>query len=149
MIEGVEVTVLKQIHDERGKVMKMLSSDSPSFTQFGEIYFSTVHPGAVKAWHRHTEMTLNYAVIKGQIKFVLFDDREISGTRGKIQELHVSPENYLLVSVPPLVWNGFKAVGQEEAIVANLASIPHRDDEIDRLMFDSDLIPYDWKLRHR
>ena len=69
MIHGVIVTPLKQIFDERGKVMHMLREDSPVFTRFGEIYFSCVHPGAVKAWHLHKRMTLNYAVISGERKY--------------------------------------------------------------------------------
>ena len=31
-----------------------------------------------------------------------------SKTRGKIQELILTPKNYCLVTVPPLIWNGFK-----------------------------------------
>ncbi len=96
MIDGVIVTPLRQIFDERGKVMHMLREDSPVFTRFGEIYFSSTHPGVVKAWHLHKEITLNYAVIYGEIKFVLFDDRSNSSTRGEIQELFISPENYML-----------------------------------------------------
>jgi dTDP-4-dehydrorhamnose 3,5-epimerase len=82
MIDGVILTPLRQIFDERGKVMHMLREDSPVFSRFGEIYFSCTHPGVVKAWHLHKEMTLNYAVIYGEIKFVLFDDRPESTTRG-------------------------------------------------------------------
>ena len=62
MIEGVLITPLRQIMDERGKVMHMLREDSPAFSRFGEIYFSCTHPGAIKAWHLHKKMTLNYAV---------------------------------------------------------------------------------------
>ena len=40
MIEGVIVTPLRQIFDERGKVMQMLREDSPVFSRFGEVYFS-------------------------------------------------------------------------------------------------------------
>jgi len=147
VIEGVKVTKLAQFHDERGKVMQMLRADSELFESFGEIYFSTIHPGAVKAWHRHKLMTLNYAVVYGQIKFILFDDRPGSSTRGELQELYISPENYHLVTVPPLIWNGFKAVGGKEAIVANCASIPHQSEEIERLPADSHEIPYSWDLR--
>lgn len=148
MIEGVTITELSQFHDERGKVMQMLRSDSPNFEKFGEIYFSTIHPGAVKAWHRHSVMTLNYAVVFGQIKFVLFDDRADSKTRGEVQELFISPENYYLVTVPPMIWNGFKAVGSIEAIVANCANMPHDANEIERLPADSPKIPYAWELKH-
>ena len=78
MINGVKITPLKQYFDERGKVMHMLRNDSPLFEKFGEIYFSCTYPNAIKAWHLHNEMTLNYAVIHGQIKFVLYDDRNNS-----------------------------------------------------------------------
>ena len=37
MIEGIKITQLKQIEDERGKVMHMLRSDSDNFAKFGEI----------------------------------------------------------------------------------------------------------------
>ena len=149
MIDGVILTPLKQVFDERGKVMHMLREDSPVFSRFGEIYFSCTHPGVVKAWHLHKEMTLNYAVIFGEIKFVLFDDRAESPTRGEVQEIFISPENYMLLTVPPLIWNGFKSVGTQTAIVANCATLPHSQDEIERLPAVDSSIPYDWNLKHR
>lgn len=149
MIDGVVLTPLRQIFDERGKVMHMLREDAPIFSRFGEIYFSCTHPGVVKAWHLHKEMTLNYAVIYGEIKFVLFDDRPESTTRGEVQELFISPENYLLVTVPPQIWNGFKSVGTQTAIVANCATLPHNADEIERRSAFDASIPYEWELKHR
>lgn len=149
MIDGVIITPLSQILDERGKVMHMLRCDSKVFQQFGEIYFSCIYPGAIKGWHIHKRMTLNYAVPHGNIKFVLYDDREDSPTRGELQEIFLGPDNYLLITVPPLVWNGFKGIGQEMAIVANCASIPHDPEEIERLDPFDELIPYDWGIKHR
>jgi len=149
MIDGVKLTQLKQLLDERGKVMHMLRADSDGFSGFGEIYFSCVYPGAVKAWHLHKRMTLNYAVPHGNIKFVLYDDRENSPTRGELQEIFLGPDNYCLVTVPPRVWNGFKGIGPAMAIVANCASIPHDPAEIDRLDPFSPDIPYNWEIRHR
>ncbi|HID72305.1 TPA: dTDP-4-dehydrorhamnose 3,5-epimerase [Candidatus Micrarchaeota archaeon] len=148
-IEGVEVIPLKQIADERGKIMHMMRSDSPYFEKFGEIYFSTVNPGVVKGWHIHKEMELNYAVVSGMIKLVLYDDREGSGTKGELMEIFMGEDNYCLVKIPPLVWNGFKGVGTKSAIVANCASIPHDPNEIDRMDPFENKIPYDWKLKHR
>lgn len=148
MIEGVVVTPQRQICDERGKVMKMLSREDEVFREFGEIYFSCAYPGAIKGWHLHRRMTLNYAVPHGRIKFVLYDDRAGSPTRGEIQEVFMGTDNYCLVTVPPLVWNGFKGLGSEMAVVANCASISHDPAEIERLdPFDAS-IPYDWALRH-
>ncbi len=127
----------------------MLRSDFPVFQQFGEIYFSCVYPGAIKGWHVHKKMILNYAVPHGNIKLVLYDDREGSPTRGELQEIFLGPDNYVLVTIPPLVWNGFKGIGQEMAIVANCASIPHDSEEIERLDPFDKSIPYDWGLKHR
>jgi dTDP-4-dehydrorhamnose 3,5-epimerase len=149
VIDGVVVTPLRQFMDERGKVMHMLRADSPVFQSFGEIYFSTVHPGAIKGWHIHKRMVLNYAVPHGHIKFVLYDDRDGSPTKGEIQEIFQGPESYSLVTVPPLVWSGFKGIGTETAIVANCASIAHDPDEIDRMDPFDPRIPYDWALKHR
>lgn len=149
MIDGVILTPLRQIFDERGKVMHMLREDSTVFSRFGEIYFSCTYPGVVKAWHLHKEITLNYAVVFGEIKFVLFDDRPGSPTRGQIQEFFVSPENYMLVTVPPLIWNGFKAIGTDTAIVANCATFPHSPEELERRPPSAASIPYTWDLVHR
>ena len=149
MIDGVIINPLKQIPDERGKVMHMLREDSDGFVGFGEIYFSCVYPGAIKGWHIHKRMTLNYAVPHGNIKFVLYDDRPESLTNGEVQEIFLGPDNYCRVTVPPMIWNGFKGIGTETAIVANCASIAHDPDEIDRKdPFDS-YIPYDWSIQHR
>jgi dTDP-4-dehydrorhamnose 3,5-epimerase len=148
MIDGVTITPLRQILDERGKIMHMLRSDAPHFKGFGEIYFSCVYPNVVKAWHVHSKMVLNYAVPHGCIKFVLYDEREASKTRGEIQEIYIGPDNYCLVTVPPFVWNGFKGIGTEMAIVANCASIPHDPTEIERLDPITSRIKYDWGIRH-
>jgi dTDP-4-dehydrorhamnose 3,5-epimerase len=148
MIEGVAVRPLRRIPDERGMVLHMLRADAPHFERFGEIYFSTVYPGVVKGWHIHRRMTLNYAVVSGMIKLVLYDDRADSPTRGAVQELFVGDDNYALVTVPPLVWNGFKGVGTASAIVANCATEPHDPAEIERLDPFSSRIPYRWDLGH-
>jgi dTDP-4-dehydrorhamnose 3,5-epimerase len=148
MIEGVEILPLKRIQDERGMVMHMLKATDPHFQQFGEIYFSVIHPGVIKAWHLHSRMTINYAVVCGNIKLVLFDQRPGSKTKGQLQEVYVGQVHYNLVRVPPGVANGFTAVGGEKAIVANCADIPHDPAEITRIDPFTPTIPYDWQLKH-
>ncbi len=148
MIDGVAVVPLRQIPDERGKIMHMLRNDDPLFTQFGEIYFSEVYPQVIKAWHLHKEMVLNYAVVRGMVKLVLFDGREGSPTQGQIDEVFMGESQYVRVTIPPGVWNGFKGIGTVPALVANCSSIPHTPDEIVRLDPFSETIPYAWDLRH-
>ena len=148
LIEGVAITPLKKIPDERGSIYHMLRCDSPVFQKFGEIYFSVVHPGAIKAWHIHKVMTLNYAVVKGKIKLVLYDSRPDSSTKGNLMEIFLGDDQYALVTIPPGVFNGFKGVGTEDAIVANCTTHPHDSEEIERLDPFTKDIPYTWDIKH-
>jgi dTDP-4-dehydrorhamnose 3,5-epimerase len=144
-IEGVKITELRQIEDERGKVMHMLRNDSDVYQNFGEIYFSCTYFNAIKAWHMHKHMTLNYAVVKGKLKIVLYDERRGSKTFGLIQEIYLSTETYKLLTVPPMIWNGFKGLDERMTIVANCSTEPYTPDEIVRKNpFTSD-IPYVWE----
>ena len=147
-IDGVVVKKLNKIPDERGTIFHMLRNDDPIFEEFGEIYFSMVYPDVIKGWHIHEKMTLNYTAIYGMIKLVLYDDREDSPTKGNLMEIFMGEQNYVLVKVPPLVWNGFKGIGTTPSIVANCATIPHDPEEIKRLDPFSDKIPYNWNLKH-
>jgi len=148
MIEGVQVVPLRRIPDERGCVFHMLKRTDPHFREFGEIYFSSIYPGVVKGWHLHERMTLNYACIAGEIKLVLYDEREGSKTRGEVQVIYLGQRNYALAVVPPGVWNGFMNVGTDEAVVANCATIPHDPAEIRRMDPHGSPIPYDWARKN-
>lgn len=148
MIAGVEIFPLLRIQDERGFVMRMLRADDPHFTTFGEIYFSVIYPGVIKGWHLHSKMTINYAVVEGNIKLVLHDQRRESKTFGETQQIVFGQINYQLVRVPPGVVNGFTAVGGARAVVANCADIPHDPTEITRIDPFTSSIPYDWAIKH-
>lgn len=147
MIEGVNIVSLRRIPDERGTIYRMLSRTDPYFIEFGEIYFSTVYAGIVKGWHRHSEMTLNYACIHGRVKLALYDDRPDSPTRGVIDEVFLGTDNYSLVQIPPLVWNGFKGMSQPDAVIANCCTHPHDPRRSERLDPFDNHIPYDWAVR--
>jgi dTDP-4-dehydrorhamnose 3,5-epimerase len=149
MIDGVKIVPLRQIVDERGKIMHMLKATDPHFLRFGEIYFSCAWPGVVKGWHVHKSMTVNNAVVSGRVKLVMYDLREGSPTKGELQEVFIGEDNYCLVQIPPGVANGYKTYGDKMAILANCATEPHDPAEIaylDPLTAD---IPYDWALKHR
>ena len=92
-IDGVKVVPLKQFLDERGKIMQMLKSTDEHFNNFAEIHFSVAYPGVVKGWHVRPSTTSSVAVIYGKVKWVLFDDREKSLTRGELLELFLGEDN--------------------------------------------------------
>jgi dTDP-4-dehydrorhamnose 3,5-epimerase len=145
-ISGVAIQPLKQIVDQRGAVMHMLRSDSPLFQGFGEIYFSLVLPGAVKAWKRHRQMTQHFAVPVGKILLVLYDTREGSASRGRLEE-HIlgRPDHYCLIRIPPLLWYGFQGLGTAPSLVANLTDYVHDPHEAESLSLESPDIPYGWE----
>jgi dTDP-4-dehydrorhamnose 3,5-epimerase len=148
MIHGVKIVPLRQIVDERGKIMHMMKATDPHFIKFGEIYFSCAWPGTVKAWHIHKSMTINNAVMSGRAKLVMYDLRKDSPTHGELQEVFFGEDNYVLVQMPPGIANGYKAYGDKMVILANCATEPHDPNEIIRIDPFTKDIPYDWNLKN-
>ena len=148
VIEGVSCTPLRVIPDERGWLMEILRCDDPLFRQFGQVYCTTAYPGVVKAWHYHKKQTDNFTCVHGMMKVVLFDARKDSPTFQKIMEVFIGEKNPLLVTVPPFVYHGFKAIGTETAYFISIPTLPYNYQEPDefRLPPDSPEIPYDWVL---
>lgn len=144
-IDDLVIEPLKQIEDQRGAVLHMLRCDSPLFTEFGEIYFSVVYPGVVKAWKRHHKMTQHFTVPVGCIRLVIFDDRKNSSGRGKVEVLQLGrPDHYNLVRMPPLVWYGFQGTDKQPSLIANCTNIPHDPEEVEVIPEDDATIPYKW-----
>jgi len=140
MIDGVLVTPLSIIDTPGGDVMHTMKQSDPGYVGFGEAYFSQVSHGAIKAWKRHREMTLNLSVPVGEVRFVLHDDRDGCQI---FQELVLSPSNYCRLTVPPMVWVGFQGLNPEGSMVLNIANLEHDPIEIDRK--DINQIDYKWE----
>ena len=146
-IEGVIVQPLMQIADNRGSVLHMMTRDSKFLIQFGEVYFSEIHSGKIKAWKRHKKKIQNLTVPINKIRLVIYDNRSSSSTHGKIIEYELGrPDHYCLVHIPPMLWYGFQTLGDQTALIANCADQPHDPEETESLPFDFNEIPYQWKL---
>ena len=143
-IDGLIITPLKQFKSQNGKVMHMLKENDKVYKRFGEIYFSLTNPGIIKGWYQHKKNTSNFAVIKGILKLVIFDDRSFSNSSKRIKEIILSEDNYSLITIPPLIWYGFKSIGNDVAILANCTDFPHDQSESNRIDVDDSSIPYDW-----
>src|SRR5207249_4930547 len=118
---------------DRGAVLHMLRADSPLFTGFGEVYFSEVTSGSVKAWKRHRRMTQRLAVPVGRILFATIEDGPPSFDQNCVTEHEVGrPDAYRLLIIPPMVWYGFQCVSKEAAVIANCTNLAHDPDEMDR-----------------
>lgn len=146
MIEGVEVKKLKSITDDRGSLMEILRSDEPLFERFGQCYVTVVHPRIVKGWHYHKRQTDHFCCLGGTAKVALYDGREKSKTHGEVNEFILGLELPLLVKIPPYVFHGFTAAGDEDAMILNVPTEPYRYNDPDEYRESpfSGKIPYDW-----
>ncbi len=143
-VDGVLVTPLRRFTDPRGTVSLVLSRDDPHYAGFGEVYFSSVRAGVVKAWKRHHRVIVNFACIVGGVRVVLYDDRPSSISRGSIQEVLLGPDRYGLVTIPPGIWHGFTGLGDTESLLINCATEPNDPGEYDREEPAGSPIPYTW-----
>jgi len=141
-IDGIKLTPLKKIYQPEGNIFHCMKKSDLGFKSFGEAYFSTVEYNVVKAWKKHTKMTLNLIVPIGEIQFVIYDDRESSKSKGSFFEITLSINNYKRLTISPNLWFGFKGVGKDLNLLLNLADIEHDPKEIIRLELDK--INYNW-----
>jgi dTDP-4-dehydrorhamnose 3,5-epimerase len=146
VIQDVQVKPLKVMADERGRLMEMLRSDDPLFRGFGQLYLTTAYPGVVKAWHYHKKQWDHFVCVRGMAKVVLFDSREQSRTRNEVNEFFLGDHHPILLQIPPLVYHGFKCVGDGEAIIINCPTEYYVYDNPDEFRVDPhrNEIPYDW-----
>jgi len=42
----------------------------------------------------------------------------------------LSPKKYVLVTIPPNIWNGFKGLSNSDSIIANCMTMPHNEKEM-------------------
>ena len=148
-IEGLWVKELRLIPDDRGWLLEILRRDDPGFVDFGQVYMTTAYPGVIKAWHMHRRQWDMITCVRGMIRLALYDAREDSPTRGRLEEFHMGELRPLLVRVPPGVYQGFLNVGTGVALIINIPSEPYNYEDPDevRLPPDDPSIPYSWERR--
>ncbi len=147
MIDGVQIKDLTRHLDERGYVMEILRSDDPLFQRFGQVYVSACFPGMIKAWHAHERQTDCFCCLQGNVKIGLYDDRPDSPTNGQADAVVIGVLRPRIVMVPPGIWHGFMAVGDETAVVLNVPNevyVHENPDEL-RRPCDDPQIPFNWK----
>ena len=122
-----------------------MRNDAPEFNSFGECYFSEMVPGAVKAWKQHRKQTQNLAVPIGRVRFVVYDDRELSPTHRGLQVIELGrPNDYSRLCIPKGLWYGFTCLSNQPALIANCADLPHDPSDAELRPADDPNIPYRW-----
>ena len=145
MIEGIDLYPLKHIEVLNGDIYHALKSTDIGYVGFGEAYFSQIESGKIKGWKRHNKLVLNIVVIVGSIKFVFYDDRSGSLSKGKYQEIILSPStNYQRLVVAPGLWMAFGGMGNATSMLMDIIPEPHDINEADRL--DLSFFPYNFDI---
>lgn len=141
-MDGVILTPLKQIYHPKGDVYHAMKKSDSGFSGFGEAYFSTIYQNDIKGWKKHNRMVLNLVVPVGRVKFVMFDDRNSSVTKGNFFEVELSENNYCRLTVPKGVWLAFMGMGKDINLLLNIASIEH--DPLEAQTENINCFNYDW-----
>ena len=132
-INGVNISPLSIIDTKGGDVLHAMKMSDHGYSGFGEAYFSTIEPQAIKGWKRHKQMVLNLVVPVGTVRFILFDDRDNQDNVNHFQEVTLSIENgYSRLTIPPMIWVGFQGLGLQTSLVLNIANIEHLPEEVER-----------------
>jgi dTDP-4-dehydrorhamnose 3,5-epimerase len=146
-IEGVFIKELMQFQDDRGSVLHMLKSNDNNFNKFGEVYFSEILPGKIKAWKYHKKQSQNITVPIGNVKFVIYDDRKNSKTFNNTLEIELGrPNSYILLHIPPGLWYGFKSKSLYPSLIVNCADMPHDKDESFKKDYLDNFCNINWEL---
>ena len=135
------VTPLRRIPTIGGDVMHALKNSDNGFNGFGEVYFSWVERGAIKAWKCHQHMTLNLVVLLGEISFVF----HIKDQENCFRTENIGEEKYVRLTVPPGIWFGFQGRGSSQSLLMNLADMAHDPDEV--LRKKTSEIVYNWSTQ--
>ena len=128
---------LRRFEAPGGAVTRFVRNDEPDFLGFGEVYFTSIENGAVKAWRRHSRANLLLTVVYGEVLIVL---------RGSS-----SASSYIMRSDQPSrlavaagTWFGFSGKSPETGIICSFSDLPHDPDEVERASVDA--FPHDWSM---
>ncbi len=145
LIDGVRIREARTISDHRGSISVMYDPRWEFTTEpVVYTYQVTIRPGAVKGWILHETYDDRLFLSHGSFKWVLYDDRDGSPTRGKLNELYFDHHHRSLLRIPRGVWHAVQNVGSEECLMVNHPTEPYDYENPDktRLPLDTERIPY-------
>lgn len=143
MLKGIRIKPITRLPDERGFFSEVMRKDwKELFAEdtIAQANLSLTYPDIIRAWHRHVKGQVDYFVaLKGMIKIGAFDEKT-----EELNEVISSSLNMQVVRIPGQYWHGFKALGNEPAMLlyftTNLYD-PASPDEERRPWNDPTLIP--------
>ena len=124
---SIKIKPLKQISLKDGDVFHGLKASEEEFCGFQEAYFTTIKSNKIKAWKRHLRMTMNLIVPVGEVQFNFYNEE-----KKLLVNTVVGERNYLRITVPPMIWFGFKGLSSNISYILNISDISHDPSEVER-----------------
>ncbi len=148
-IHDVVFRPTRPVPHEDGHVTEVARAD---WDQIGgpivQVHLTTTLPGRHRAWGLHQRSTDRLFVMRGLVKFAVFDGRIELPTYGSVNEVTLSEKSPGLLIVPPNLYHGWKNIGTDEAFVVNMPTAMYDYETPDALdlPWDSEaatrIIPY-------
>jgi dTDP-4-dehydrorhamnose 3,5-epimerase len=144
-IDGVATYAITSVITDDGHLTEMWRADwHLDDGGVEQVFQRTLSPGAISGWHVHLSTTDRLFCGSGDALIVLFDARNHSPTHGVVSEHRFGEHRPMVLSVPPGVVHGVKALGARPVLIINAVDHAYCYDEPDhyRLSLDTPDIPY-------
>jgi dTDP-4-dehydrorhamnose 3,5-epimerase len=132
MLKGITIKTIERFPDERGFFTEVMRKDWKDFfaeDKIAQANLSITYPGVIRAWHRHMRGQTDYFIaLKGAIKICAYDENT-----EELNEIISTGQKMQIVRMPGHYWHGFKAFGNESAMLlyftTNLYDYANPDEE--------------------
>ncbi len=147
ILEGVRTWEVTGFADDAGLMCATgyRPSADQRFAGYGDLLVMTLNRGGVRGFHYHKEGTDTAVALAGSVHVVLFDMREDSPTRGRLQELVLepTPTGVMFLQVPAMVAHGFQGLADGSVVV----DIPSTEEVAtsDFFMAKPGTVPYEFE----
>jgi dTDP-4-dehydrorhamnose 3,5-epimerase len=153
LIEGVRVQPFPIYPDDRGYFLEvqrlgrgLAAAFPPESTQ---ISAALSFPGTIKAFHYHLHQTDCWAPVMGILQVALVDLRLGSSTFGRRNTMYAGALRPWQVLIPPGVGHGYKAIGNQDAMLVYLTDRFYDPQDEGRIPYDDASIDYDWETQRK
>jgi dTDP-4-dehydrorhamnose 3,5-epimerase len=110
----------------------------------GQINFSTMFPGVIKAWHRHRLQTDFWLCLHGHLKVGVYREDD-----DRAWQLVVGEKRPGVLIIPPPLWHGATTVGPESAGLLYYVTHAYNPDSPDEQRRACDSVPgFTWHVEH-
>ena len=124
-VKSIKIFSSKIIKNNKGNLIKYVSSYDKFYEGFGEIYFNEIKINKKKGWTKHKRNSCLIKCIFGKVKFHLIDKKD------KELKIIISSKQNKILKIPPNIWFCFESL-VSKSIIANLIKRPHDDKEVSK-----------------